>query len=39
MNPRYEPCEKCGEPNYLYDLYPWCANCVIEREKAKRRAA
>ena len=33
MNPKSEPCSICFEPNFLYDLSPYCANCMIDYEE------
>lgn len=38
MIPKSEPCIDCQEPNYLYDLSPWCPACFFRHEQEKRVA-
>jgi len=32
MTVTYEPCKRCGEPNALYDLTPYCIDCTEYKE-------
>lgn len=36
MEKKYEDCTSCGEPNFLYDIFPWCPKCYFLREERKR---
>lgn len=33
--PKSEPCLKCGKQNFLYDLMPYCPECIWRREDKK----
>jgi len=29
-----EACIRCGAPNHMPDIFPYCAQCLIDLEKA-----